>query len=146
MNGMELTELVQALTEIASLLEQLGLPGIIALVLVGPLVVVAIVLVIDHLRMRRIESLIESYRADTQGMVEGHRADTQSILREYGQNHMAALQFYKDNVELVKQSNSIARGLQDVVVTNTRVMERVVGMAENNMHCPMVREQALGRR
>ena len=146
MNPADIAKTVEALTEIATILEKLGVPGLIALLLVGPGAVLVTILVLDHLRGKRMEKINEEHRAAAGLLVEQYRADTQSILRDYGLNHAAAVQLYKDNAELVRQYARIADNLQDVVVGNTRAMERVAGLTENNMHCPLAREKAKGQK
>ena len=146
MNAAEITQMITALTEIASILDRLGVPGLIAILLAGPAAVLVTILILDHLRGKRLETLNEQHREENRLLIEQYRADTQKILLDYGIKHTEALQFYKDNVELVKQYKRIADGFQDVVVTNTGMMARVAGLTENNMHCPLAREAAKGRK
>jgi hypothetical protein len=141
-----ISQMLAALTEIANVLDKLGVPGLIVLLLAGPAAVLVTILILDHLRGKRMENLNEQYRTSMQAANEQYRAETQNILRDYGVKHAEAVQFYRDNAELVRQYSRLADNLQDVVVNNTRVMERVVALTENNMHCPLAREQAKGQR
>ncbi|AAS95605.1 hypothetical protein [Nitratidesulfovibrio vulgaris] len=157
MNPADITQLVEALQMIAGILQQLGVPGLVSLMLAGPAAVLITVLILDHLRSRRQGELLETYRSDVADMVkemredsacklESYRADMQTVLRELGDHQQETAQYYRDNVELVKAYERIATGLQDVVVNNTRTMERVLSLIENNMMCPAVREAARGKK
>ncbi|HEU6436125.1 MAG TPA: hypothetical protein VE028_01580 [Nitratidesulfovibrio sp.] len=157
MNPVELAQLVEALTAIASVLERLGIPGLVALALMGPAAVVIAILVLEHIRRRNADRMLEQYRADMTAamertrteasvLMESYRADTQAILRELGGNQEETTRYYRDNVELVKAYRAVSENLQDVVVNNTRIMERVLALMENNMACPIARDGARGRK
>lgn len=90
--------------------------------------------------------MVKEMREDSACKLESYRADMQTVLRELGDHQQETAQYYRDNVELVKAYERIATGLQDVVVNNTRTMERVLSLIENNMMCPAVREAARGKK
>lgn len=155
MNPADLTTLVQAVATIAGVLQQLGVPGLVALVLAAPAAVLITVLVLNHLQDRKTAAMLEVYRqdmakladtarADAATQLEVYRADTQSIVRELGRDHAETAQYYKDNVELVKSYERMAKDLSDLVASNVRLLERLAGQIANNMYCPMVRERARG--
>jgi hypothetical protein len=155
MNPADLANLVQALSTIAGVLQQLGVPGLVALVLAAPAAVLITVLVLNHLQERKTATMLEVYRQDMTRLVEEsrgealkqlevYRADTQNILRILGKEHSETAQYYKDNVELVKNYERIADDLSDLVSTNVQVLERLAGKIENNMYCPVARERARG--
>lgn len=164
MNPADITKLVQALQVIAGILQQLGVPGLVAIMLAGPAAVLITVLVLDHLRGRKQAELLETYRKDVATMVaalqaesdsrreeassrlETYRADMQSVLRQLGEHQRDTSQYYRDNVELVKVYERMANDLTDVVVSNTRTMERAVSLIENNMSCPAARQAARGNK
>ncbi len=157
MNPADLANLVQALSTIAGVLQQLGVPGLVALVLAAPAAVLITVLVLNHLQERKTATMLEVYRQDMTKLVEEsrveamkqlevYRADTQSILRTLGKEHSETAQFYRDNVELVKNYERIADDLSDLVSTNVQVLERLAGKIENNMYCPVARERARGQK
>lgn len=64
MNPADITQLVEALQMIAGILQQLGVPGLVSLMLAGPAAVLITVLILDHLRSRRQGELLETYRSD----------------------------------------------------------------------------------
>lgn len=156
MNGVEITNLLRVLGIIAGILQQLGVPGLVMLLLGGPAAVLITVLVLNYLSARKQERVLEVYRADMAKVVaaaqeasfrqlEIYRADTQAIVRELGENQKQTAQFYKDNVELVKSYERVADDLSDLVATNVQVLERLVGKIDNNMFCPVARERARGQ-
>ena len=101
----QIPQLIEALASIAGILRQLGVPGLVALVLAGPAAVLIVILVLDHLRTRHTDTRAARHRADmermfyeyrkdmearnaeTLALVEQHRADTQAILRDFGEKH-----------------------------------------------------------
>lgn len=153
----QIPQLVEALSAIAGILERLGVPGLLGLLLAGPVAVIIALMLINHASAKNLAAMHEQARRDTQAMVdqmrdgmtstlETYRSDTLDIVKELGKNQMATAQFYKDNVELVKNYQRIANDLSDLIVSNVSVLQRLAGLIENNMQCPVVREAAHGKR
>lgn len=134
MTPAEIATTLEALTGIAQILERLGISGLIALALSGPVLVLIAVLVIEYHRSRKTQELmtlsVESMRAENRATLETYRADTQNLLRELGANQRQTDTYYRDNVELVRGYELVASNLQDVVVSNTRAMERLITILE----------------
>lgn len=141
MNPQEIQTLVSAVQTIAAVLSGLGVPGLIALGLVAPALVLATSLILDHGRAKRMEQMQKDFRADMAGLVELHRkesaqllesyrVDTQAVCRGLGKEHAEAVRFYNDNVELVKDYERMADALQTLVVNNTRAVERLITIVE----------------
>jgi hypothetical protein len=117
--------LITALETVAGVLQRIGPGGVVMLTLAGPAVVLLAVLGIDYLRGRQIARINEEMRAENRKTLEAYRRDTQSVLRELGGNQAQVIQFYRDNVELVKRYESLAGDLVAVVTCNTRALERL---------------------
>lgn len=137
MNSMQLAQLVDALTEIAVILERLGIPGLVALAMAGPALVLCAVLAIDYLRGRRMQDMIELLRAENalareqaSWLMEKYREDLAMAVNELGANQDRTDHYYRDNVELVKSVNRMAGRYQDIVVSNTRATERLITILE----------------
>ncbi len=130
MTQIEVQALISAMETIAQVLGALGVPGLLGLVLAGPVVVLTVVLVLDYMRGKRMEQVQQEYRADTTRLLEVYRCDTQTILREIGREHSEAVQFYSENVELVRDYQRVADALQTLVINNTRAVERLVVLME----------------
>lgn len=137
MNSVQLTQLADALTEIAAVLERLGIPGLVALALAGPAVVLCAVLAIEYLRGKRMQDMVELLRAENvlareqaSWLMEKYREDMAHTIRDLGANQGQTDQYYRDNVELVKGFNRMAGRYQDIVVSNTRATERLITILE----------------
>jgi len=126
---------------IAAVLSGLGVPGLIALALAAPALVLVTVLVLDHIRNTRMAvmqqefrvdttRILDAYRNNTSKILEAYRVDTQSVCKELGKEHAEAVRFYNDNVELVKDYERMADALQTLVVNNTRAVERLITIVE----------------
>lgn len=153
----QIPQLIEALSAIAGILERLGVPGLLGLLLAGPVAVIIALMLINHASAKNLAAMHEQARRDTQAMVdqmrdgmtitlEAYRVDTQNIVRELGRNQQATDQYYKDNVELVKNHQRMANNLSDLIVSNTTVLQRLAGLIESNMQCPAVRETAHGKK
>ncbi len=153
----QLPQLIEALASIAGILERLGVPGLLGLLLAGPVAVIIALMLINHAAAKSLSAMHEQARKDTQAIVqqlrsdmanalETYRSDTLDIVKELGKNQMTTAQFYKDNVELVKNYQRMANDLSDLIVSNVSVLQRLAGLIENNMSCPAVREAAHGKK
>ena len=141
MSGVEITQALEMLTSIIQVLDTVGVGGLVLLVLSCPALVVLAVLIIEYHRSvkQRVENAEmlaamrdENARSRDSAAVqlEAYRADTHQLVRDLGANQRATDQYYKDNVELARNYNHLAEGLQDVVVGNTRALERLIVMLE----------------
>jgi hypothetical protein len=157
-------ELINALQTMAAFLEEMGIPGLIGLILIGPAMMVIAVFALDYLRQRHtgkietarqaeakadrelIREIIEKYQAETRSLVEQHRAETAGIMRDLGEKHAEVTQYYKDNVELARSTQRLATDMRDIIVNNTRAVERLTNAVETNFFCPAAREAATGKK
>jgi hypothetical protein len=141
MNPQEIQTLISAMQTIAAVLSGLGVPGLVALALAAPALVLVTVLVLDHIRNTRMAimqqefrtdttRILDAYRNNTSKILEAYRVDTQSVCKELGKEHAEAVRFYNDNVELVKDYERMADALQTLVVNNTRAVERLITIVE----------------
>ena len=135
-SGVELEKMVGALTQIAGILQQLGVPGLVALVFSGPVVLIIAMLGLDYLRQRVFSLAIEQIRIEMRASIEAYRTDAQTFMKELGENQAHTDKYYRDNVELVKQYERMAENLFTAIVDNTRASERLVTILEErrNIH------------
>jgi len=68
-----------------------------------------------------------------------YREDMHKVLKAYGDDLKAVATFYKDNVKLVESYQKISDSLQDTVVLNTQVMQRLTDAVCTNQYCPASR-------
>ncbi|MCC8194341.1 MAG: hypothetical protein LIP28_06825 [Deltaproteobacteria bacterium] len=141
MSGLEVTQVLEIMAGVVQVLDRLGVGGLILLVLSGPALVVLAVLFIEYHRSVKqrgenatmLAAMREENARSRDGaaaQLEAYRADTQQLVRDLGANQRATDQYYKDNVELAKNYRRLAEVLQDVVVGNTRALERLIVMLE----------------
>lgn len=130
MNPNDIQTLLSAVQTIATILSSLGVPGLLALALSGPALVIIAVLVMTNISITRMEKSQQIYRDAMYQTLEAYRADTQKIVREIGKEHAEAVRFYNDNVELVRDYERIADALQTIIVNNTRATERLITIIE----------------
>lgn len=131
MNAVEIAQTLEVLGAFAKIVDGLGIPGIVILMLAGPLLMLCALYILEYRRNKSTNEVIAGIRADFQSALEIYRADTQKISRELGSNQSRTDRYYRDNVELVKQYEMIAKGLQDVVVSNTAAITRLNTMLED---------------
>lgn len=130
MNPSDLAQTLEALTAFAKVIDALGIPGIVGLVVSGPLLMLCSLYLIEYRRSQGAAKMVDDIRTETRTLLESYRIDTQNILRQLGENQKKTDQYYRDNVELVKGYNLIARNQQDVIIGNTRAIERLITMLE----------------
>ena len=129
-SGIELGQMVEALTQIAGILQQLGVPGLVALAFSGPAILIMAMLGLDYMRQRAFSIAIEQIRSEMRANIEIYRTDAQTFMKELGDNQANTDQYYRDNVELVKKYESMAENLFTAIVANTRVSEKLVTILE----------------
>jgi uncharacterized protein YoxC len=153
-------EVLAALQTFAAFLEDLGIPGLIALLMLGPIMTAVIFVVLAFFALRQakkvdeerrqeakadrdlLRELVEDHRQHFDQLTEKHRAETAGIVRDLGTKHAEVTQFYKDNVELVKSTQRLATDMRDIIVNNTRALEHLTNAMQSNFFCPAVREKA----
>ncbi len=62
-----------------------------------------------------------------------------AILKEYKKDMDEQRTMYEKNVSLVKDYNSVAADLREVVIMSTQTMTRLSDDIRQNQYCPMVR-------
>jgi len=117
--------LAVALIKLVAAMPPGTLVTVIALMTLTPMGLVGLIVVLwqveDHRR-----------RAD----LGRYREDMDRILKAYGEDLRRTTQFYQDNVKLVEAYQSLAASLNDQVVLNTQVMQRLVDAICTNQYCP----------
>jgi len=130
MNPADLDTIVQSVQSIATVVSQLGLPGLLGLILAGPALVVMAMLYFEHLRNVRQGKEREAYQAMIERALESYRTDSMNMLGEVSKKHAEIVGFYTDNVSLVKETKRMADSMQTIVVNNTRALERLITIIE----------------
>jgi hypothetical protein len=63
------------------------------------------------------------------------------VSRLQEKRHGAVVQMYKDNVKLVENYETVAKGLQDILILSTQTMSQVKTSVDNNLYCPLMRKE-----
>lgn len=166
MDAASAATVVTAMEALAKIVNSLGVGGVLALLLLWPVLFTAAVLAIMVWANLKLSRLLDTYRSDMASQViayredmgtqiavfradmaqqtEAHRVRVDAILREYGRSQEEVSQYYKNNVELLKTTQGLADDLQDVVLLNTRTCEAMSEKIKNNQFCPVARRNSGG--
>lgn len=120
MGATEISAAWAAAQPVIEALIALGLPGVILILAAIPALVVVLAFVMNYRHAKRMESILETYRQDTQ-----------KILDDMGTKHAEVSEFYRKNVSLVKSYERLTDSLQTLVVNNTRAMEHLSTIIEH---------------
>lgn len=130
MNPADVASTLEVLGAFAKILDGLGVQGLVGLCLSGPALVLIAVMVIEYRRSRETHGMVDRMREECHTLIAAYREDTQHILREMDKKQSKTDEYYRANVELVKKCSHIAEQQQDVIIMNTRSMERLVTILE----------------
>lgn len=130
MNPADLKAVFDAASPIITGLASIGLPGIAAMILAAPALVIVIMLIMSHVATARMERAQERWQESMNALLEAYRRDTQQIQREMAEKHAEVVSYYHKNVELVKNYERSTEALQTLIVNNTRAMERLIIVVE----------------
>lgn len=145
-------EVIGALEALVAFLDKMGVPGIVALFFLGPVMIVVALFALDYVRQRHAREETEERRKEAEEqrqqlreLVEQHRSDMDKVLRDLTSKHAEVSQYYKDNVELVKTTQRLATDMRDIITNNTRALEHLTSVAQANFFCPVAREKVTGK-
>lgn len=130
MGANELSAAFAAAQPLLEKLVALGLPGIVCIILALPMLAIMAAFVSAFILNARHAKRMET-------MLTAYREDTQKILDDLGAKHGEVVFFYQKNVGLVKSYEKlaesmveIARGMQTIIVNNTRAVEHLSTIIE----------------
>lgn len=120
----------------------LGIPGVLLCMAAIPAVVIMLICWLAYRQESQIKKAIEAYRKDTQEILEAYRKDMQEMhqkaterheecIREFTEKHQQVVNFYSNNVTLVKSHERLAEANQALIVNNTRAMEHLSVVIES---------------
>jgi hypothetical protein len=73
---------------------------------------------------------------------EGSREQVNKILAQYKDDVKKVSDYYTRNVELVERYERLSDDLAGIIHLNTQVQTQLVEKIQNNMFCPLVRDNA----
>lgn len=145
-------ELLSVLQGVMEFADKLGVPGFVALIFAGPVLIVVALFALEWFRhrdeMRREEARRaeqKEYFAFIRDLQDQHSKDIDKQLRDLAAKHTEVVEFYNENVGLVKQYQRLATDFRDVVINNTRAVEHLTSIGQANFFCPVAREKATGK-
>ncbi len=123
-----------ALLPILEGLVALGVPGILLALAAIPALVIIFMCWQNFRHEKQISILLEAYRADTQEILQKISDMNQESLREFSTKHAEVVNYYENNVTLVRNHERMNESLQTLVVNNTRAMEHLSTVIEARGH------------
>ena len=87
MGATEISAAWSALQPVIEALIALGLPGIVLILAAIPSLVVALAFVMNHRHARKMESILETYRQDTQRILDDMDPKRMHIKKRFGKYH-----------------------------------------------------------
>lgn len=122
----EMTAAIAAIMPLLETLFALGVPGILVMLAAIPAIVIALVCWLNYRHEKTLGKVMEVYRAEMQESVH----ETQRILLEVSGKHAEVVEFYNNNVNLVKNHERMNESLQTLIVNNTRALEHLSTIIE----------------
>ncbi len=114
MNPTDMAVFVQDMGELISTLNALGLPGLLAIVLSGPAVVVCLIVYLNINSSMRMEKMLESYREDTQ-----------EILLKLNEKSDSFIETQQVLINQINKDSQQNQSLQTLIINNTTAMEQL---------------------
>ena len=114
MNPTDMAVFVQDMGELISTLNALGLPGLLAIVLSGPAVVVCLIVYLNINSSMRRENMLESYREDTQ-----------EILLKLNEKSDSFIETQQVLINQINKDSQQNQSLQTLIINNTTAMEQL---------------------
>ena len=109
----------------------LGIPGLILGMAAIPAVVIALICWLNYRHDQQIKKALEAYRKDTQEILQSLSEKHDECIREFSEKHQQVVNFYSNNVTLVKSHEKLAEANQALIVNNTRAMEHLSVVIES---------------
>ena len=136
MTPAEMTALLDVLQSFATILGDMGLPGLIGMLLLGPALVLVLILYMNHLatvRMEkgqagasvRMEKGQAEFRKSTSELLEAYRQDTHEIMQVIGTKHDNITRLHENAIAQIKSTEQHNAILHTLVVNNTTAMEQL---------------------
>ena len=125
MTPAEMTALMKVLQSFATILGDMGLPGLIAILLLGPALVLVLILYMNHLATVRMEKGQAEFRKSTAELLEAYRQDTHEIMQIIGTKNDSTIRLHENAIAQIKSTEQHNVILHTLVVNNTTAMEQL---------------------
>lgn len=114
MNPADMANFIQDMSELMGTLNSLGLPGLLAILLIGPALVICLILWVNHNSTIRMENVLEAYRKDTQEVVSA-----------FADKYDKVISIQKDLTSQLERYSMQNQTMQTLVINNTTAMEQL---------------------
>lgn len=114
MNPADMANFIQDMSELMGTLNSLGLPGLLAILLIGPALVICLILWVNHNSTIRMENVLEVYRKDTQEVVSA-----------FADKYDKVISIQKDLTSQLERYSMQNQTMQTLVINNTTAMEQL---------------------
>lgn len=121
----EITAMITVLRNLLIFLEQIGLPGLLIMFIIGPVIVLCLIIYMNHLANVRSEKQQAENRKANEKLLEAYRKDTQEILRQITKKNEELIDSNEKLVLRLKSCEEQSSVMHTMVINNTLAMEQL---------------------
>lgn len=119
----QMTAIVAAILPMLEGVVALGIPGLLLGMAAIPAIVIALICWLNYRHDKQIARVLDAYRKDTQEILQSMSEKHEECIREFGARHQEVVNFYSNNVALVKNHEKMSDANQQIIINNTRAIE-----------------------
>lgn len=108
----------------------LGIPGLILGMAAIPAIVIALICWLNYRHDKQLNKMLEAYRADTDRILKALSDQHEECVKDFSAKHQEVVNYYTNNVTLVKNHEKLVEASQTLIVNNTRAMEHLCVVVE----------------
>lgn len=121
----EVAAMITVLRNLLIFLEEIGLPGLLIILIVMPVIVLLLILFMNHLANIRAEKVQAENRKSNSEMLEAYRKDTQEILRQIANKNEELISSNEKLIIRLKDCEENRNVMHTMIVNNTTAMEQL---------------------
>lgn len=121
----EVTAMITVLRNLLIFLEQIGLPGLLIMLIIGPVIVLCLIIYMNHLANVRSEKQQAENRKANEQLLEAYRKDTQEILRQVTKKNEELIDSNEKVILRLKSCEEQSSVMHTMVINNTLAMEQL---------------------
>lgn len=121
----EVAAMITVLRNLLIFLEEIGLPGLLIILIVMPVIVLFLILFMNHLANMRAEKVQAENRKANSEMLEAYRKDTQEILRQIVNKNEELISSNEKLIIRLKDCEEVRNIMHTMIVNNTTAMEQL---------------------
>lgn len=121
----EVTAMITVLRNLLIFLEEIGLPGLLIIFMLGPAVVLSLIIYMNHLANVRSEKQQSENRKSNEQLLEAYRKDMQEVLRQIGNKNDELISSNEKLIIRLKDCEEHRNVMHTMIVNNTVAMEQL---------------------